>query len=209
MNSYICVQCDKPFERKFSKRNPNPRFCSRRCQGDFYRGPRLPIPTCIDCGIQVSRRESIRCRPCADLHRRNAIERFWQYTIQTDDCWLWQGPIMNRGYGCFYVDGKSTLAHRFSYRSFNGSIPTDMTVDHICHVRICVNPNHLQLLTLSENSIDGARRVPLKTHCPKGHSYNETNTRHYKGARFCRVCDRERGYRKPERAKIKLTKKSN
>jgi len=112
-------------------------------------------------------------------------------------CWIWTG---NRamGYGHFWWEGRMRFAHRYTYELFVGPIPDGLEIDHLCRVRECCNPKHLEAVTHSEN----LRRSPLmrlnngnlaKTHCPQGHPYDETNTRSMaKGGRACKACDRER-----------------
>lgn len=88
-------------------------------------------------------------------------ERFWSKVDKSGDCWLWTAAVVaNRGYGLFSVAGRLKLAHRFSYEIFNGPIPEGMQVDHRCHVRRCVNPFHLRLVTPKQNSENrsGAQR---------------------------------------------------
>ena len=67
-------------------------------------------------------------------------------------CWLWTGNIMHRGYAIMWANGKTTRVSRWSFRKFKGDIPDGMHVDHICEVKDCVNPDHLQLLTPAENN---------------------------------------------------------
>lgn len=74
-------------------------------------------------------------------------------------CWLWIGRIgggASRNYGRVNVriDGKhvTELAHRFSYRVFKGAIRAGMTVDHTCSNPLCVNPDHLRLMTNANNA---------------------------------------------------------
>lgn len=89
------------------------------------------------------------------------MKRFWDKVDKSGDCWLWTASVVaNRGYGLFFVDGRLVLAHRFSYELFNNPIPDGMQVDHTCHVRRCVNPFHLRLVTPGQNSQNraGAQR---------------------------------------------------
>jgi hypothetical protein len=99
-------------------------------------------------------------------------------------CWIWQGRIDYKGYGRRGDD----LAHRLSYQQHVGPIPAGLQLDHLCRVRACVNPTHLEPVTNAENQ----RRSPLvnsaKTHCPKGHPYDEENTYRWRKARHCRSC---------------------
>lgn len=107
-------------------------------------------------------------------------------------CWLWLGHLKDNDYGTLAVkiDGiwRTQLAHRVSYETSRGPIPDGMDLDHKCRNRSCINPDHLEPVTRSEN----LRRSPLmgfsmgrKVRCPKGHPYSGTNNR---GQRICKVC---------------------
>jgi hypothetical protein len=86
----------------------------------------------------------------------------------TPSCWLWTGAISPHGYARITdkVDGlkKTHLVHRIVYEMVNGDIPPGLTIDHLCHVRHCVNPRHLEAVTMQEN----ARRMLRSTHCRSG-----------------------------------------
>lgn len=86
--------------------------------------------------------------------------RFWSYVEKTDSCWLWIGGKNPSGYGCYRVGKKTRKAHRISYELLRGPIPGDMFLDHICHVRACINPSHLRTTTfkLNQENRDGANR---------------------------------------------------
>lgn len=66
-------------------------------------------------------------------------------------CWLWTGTIERTGYGRFWLGGRQEIAHRASYALLIGPIPEGLTIDHLCRVRACVNPDHLEPVTLAEN----------------------------------------------------------
>lgn len=94
--------------------------------------------------------------------------------------------------------GCCQLAHRVLYESWTGSIPEGCEPDHLCRVRHCVNPLHLEAVSHRENNLRGVGPIAMnarKTHCPKGHPFNETNTiLHPRGngvKRDCRECQRE------------------
>lgn len=77
--------------------------------------------------------------------------RFWSKVDTSGECWPWTTGRFENGYGQFYLGGRNVTAHRFSYELAHGPIPKGMTVDHTCHVRHCVNPSHLRLVTQKQN----------------------------------------------------------
>lgn len=110
------------------------------------------------------------------------------------DCWLWTGAQDGHGYGQINVNGRPEKAHRLAYRIYNGEIPHGLCLDHLCRVQHCMNPEHLEAVTLAENTrrqlaVIGHPRAN-KTHCPHGHPYDEANTRFaVRGrVRVCRIC---------------------
>lgn len=72
-------------------------------------------------------------------------------------CWLWTGALTSRGYGSLTLRKRGYLAHRVAYALEHGPIPPDLTVDHRCLNTACVNPSHLQLLSLHDNARFGNR----------------------------------------------------
>lgn len=143
-------------------------------------------------------------RPPADLETY-----FWARVQTTDDCWLWTGTLDGPGYGRVILHRtlKPKGAHRVSWELHNGPVPGGLFVCHHCDNPRCVRPDHLFLGTQADNVADakakgrlfadGKAHERLKTHCPAGHPYDETNTRIGVSARggphrACRACDRER-----------------
>lgn len=123
--------------------------------------------------------------------RRSPGERFWAKVEKSDGCWMWAGYRDRDGYGKFVLvtpESCEWMAHRASWTLANGPIPKGMTVDHLCFQPGCVRPDHLRLLTHSENSRN--QRRATKTHCIHGHEYTPENTmrRADNGTRFCRTC---------------------
>lgn len=126
--------------------------------------------------------------------RGTPIERFlakveWGERFRETRCLLWTGTTV-KGYGRFR-DGSQqlVLAHRWLYERWVGLIPDGLQMDHLCRVRACVNPDHLEVVT---GSVNVQRARTLITHCPRGHEYNESNTRIRQGRRFCQQCSLDR-----------------
>jgi hypothetical protein len=103
-------------------------------------------------------------------------------------CWLWTAKLSPDGYGQIRERGKHKQAHRVAYELHRGEIPAGLQIDHLCRVRHCVNPDHLEPVTQLENARRGHYR--MRTHCPQGHAYDETNTYiRPNGRRTCRACN--------------------
>src|SRR5215510_13596426 len=110
-------------------------------------------------------------------------------------CWEWIGcKSPSTGYGQFRPDGrrgaKRSSPHRFAHEYFNGPIPDGYEADHLCKVRHCCNPLHLEAVTVQVNR---KRRNEDQTHCRHGHELTGDNVYiNKKGARMCRACNRRR-----------------
>ena len=77
-------------------------------------------------------------------------------------CWLWTGTKLTTGYGQIVNHRKCFKVHRVAYELFVGPIPDGMQIDHICHVRLCVNPAHLRLATNKQNGENRLVPNPLR-----------------------------------------------
>ena len=122
-------------------------------------------------------------------------------------CWLWQGPLLPTGYASVgmsskavgeYVPGKSrnVRLHRWMYELHRANIPHGLDLDHLCRVRHCINPWHLEPVTRSVNlrrAVGIGSQWSSRTACSRGHAYTPENTRVDKqGHRVCRTCARTR-----------------
>jgi len=111
-------------------------------------------------------------------------------------CWNWTGSLFKKPSGSYGQlrmcgrKGKTQRAHRVSYENFVGKIPDGLSIDHLCQNTLCVNPNHLQPVTHSENMRRG--RNAKKTHCVNGHKRTSENIYiNTRGAKECRICLKE------------------
>ncbi len=136
------------------------------------------------------------------------LARFFKNVNKTGDCWVWTGCASppgarsnQHGYGLIRYQGKMWRVHRLSYFWFihePKSSPLPSHIHHVCRNTLCVNPDHLQGLTPAEHLIIHAPRSASsvnarKTHCRKGHPFDEANTYSEDGKhRRCRICMRER-----------------
>lgn len=166
---------------------------SERMESQYSeRGPRTmggPVPKPRTRPATPSRWQPVRPR-LEERHVKNAIT----------GCWEWIASLNGKsGYGTLNVRGRATLAHRASYEEFVGPIPEGHEIDHLCRNRKCINPEHLEPVTSSENHrrspTDKASIHAKKTHCPKGHEYTPENTwmqpqwkYPHRFARVCRTC---------------------
>lgn len=130
------------------------------------------------------------------------------------NCWVWIGALSEGGYARLCVNNRDTRAHRAAYELFVGPVPDGLQIDHLCRVRNCINPAHLEAVTGSENCRRGtvgdhiADRQRAKTHCPRGHEYSGENLAFWKNSgrvgRKCRACESARGKRRHAAKKAAL-----
>lgn len=175
-------------------------------------------------GIHPERSTTSEDAAMSDADRAKLLARFWSKVnkdgpvspIVGTPCWLWTGWACSQGYGRFLVEGKSKRAHRCSYETCVGKIQDDLVLDHLCRVRHCVNPAHLEQVTNRENifrGMSGPTANSKKSHCLNGHILLGDNLIiSKKGHRNCRICqlvhDRKFRDNKASREEAKLAKEA-
>lgn len=134
------------------------------------------------------------------------MERFTTKINKTDTCWLWTAGLTKGGYGQFGIGKKKFSAHRFAYELWVGPIPHGMVIDHLCRVKACVRPEHLEAVSQKVNLNRGEHGNTKKTHCIHGHEFTPENTYVRKtGGRKCKTCTLEaaaRSYEKQRQAVV-------
>lgn len=124
-----------------------------------------------------------------------------EFAPELGPCWLWTGSLNANGYGTIHRGDRQAGTHRVVVELNGESIPEGHEVDHLCRVRHCVNPAHLEVVTKAENIRRGFSPPGMnsrKTHCPKGHLLDGDNLLNIDdGRRHCRICNGDRYRRRP------------
>jgi hypothetical protein len=149
------------------------------------------------CGMHAQRMR--RTGSPLGVRRTGTVESFWLRVAKNGPggCWLWTGTELTNGYGKIATRRTPTasgtrLAHRVSWELARGLIDEDLVLDHLCRVKLCVNPDHLEPVVLRENVRRGLHGV-LRTRCKYGHELTPENTQYdvRRNCRRCRTCARE------------------
>ena len=109
---------------------------------------------------------------------KTALERMSERIEYIADCWVWTGSVWPNGYGQLMHEGKHWLAHRLSYTLHVGPIPEGLVLDHLCRVPPCINPDHLEPVTLRINLARGmspTAQVIRSGICHRGHALTASN----------------------------------
>lgn len=104
-------------------------------------------------------------------------------------CVLWTGALTTNGYAQMKIRGRAMTAHRVAFVSTRGPIPEGKILDHLCRVRSCINPRHLDVVTQRENILRGvgaSAQASRRVTCIRGHAFEITRP----GRRTCEVCHR-------------------
>ena len=109
----------------------------------------------------------------------STIDRFWSQVDRGISCWEWQAGKWTTGYGRFWDGQQMVSAHRWAYKTMVGPIPDGLQIDHLCRVRHCVRPSHMEAVTRKENILRGFAFSAInarKTECIHGHAFDAKNT---------------------------------
>ena len=165
--------CNPDHLEQITKAQNNLRVLPRKSESSYCRE--------VGCEGEVVAKD--RCQKHYDKYKRSdqfervllrgsEEERFWSKVNKTDGCWLWTAGVDKSGYGRFTG---GYLAHRWSYEKEIGLIPKDAVIDHLCHVRACVNPQHLEAVSRGANSTRRAKANLNSATGVRGVSYNPAN----------------------------------
>jgi hypothetical protein len=137
------------------------------------------------------------------VHRMNQLPDgvfLTRFEITDDGCWLWKGPTREANgsiYGRARWNGRMQQAHRVFYELANNPIPEGFQCDHLCGRTLCVNPDHIEVVTGRENTLRGngpTAQNARKTHCLRGHLLEGENLYQPKPSqpinRRCKECER-------------------
>ena len=168
---------------------------------------------CKDCNrafrLEVKHEARGLCSACYTKRRRRGeispvsrVDLFLEKVAKRENgCWEWLGPTVKQGYGRCGFKSMSRLAHRASYTLFVGPVDPDKDVNHMCSNLLCVNPDHLALLTrqehIRETPKSNAYNAYTANTCKNGHPFTNENTyTRADGGRSCRACARQRERKK-------------
>lgn len=148
-----------------------------------------------DPGGPLREHASPYARFLAKINQQGAVP---EHRPDLGPCWVWTGTLTKPGgYGRFWPSGdQPVLAHRYAYEAYVGPIPDGLQLDHLCRVKQCVRPSHLEPVTNAENQ---RRAIAIRTHCPNGHPYPEGETR-------CDICRRATQNRYDRRVRAEARK---
>lgn len=94
------------------------------------------------------------------FHRCPPEQRVWRHvelalpSVFRPDlgcCWAWHSTLSDDGYGRMNVRGRWVYIHRFVYEMLVGPIPAGLDLDHLCRVKNCLRPTHMEPVTRGEN----------------------------------------------------------
>lgn len=142
-------------------------------------------------------------------------KRFLNKIVRSSSgCWNWIGCVHANGYGHVRFNGRVLMAHRVVFTLLVREIQSPLTLDHLCRNRKCVNPKHLEIVTLKENILRGngaAAQNSRRNRCVLGHPFDSKNTWYAKNRieRVCRICAARRSRKYQDSIKDKERSNAN
>ena len=125
-------------------------------------------------------------------------DRIWEKIHVDRDslCWVWTASLRPSGYAQVHFKKRTRIVHHLVYELTQPEYEEGLDLDHLCRLRCCVNPSHLEPVTRGENLGRGEGLIWMErakiTHCPQGHPYSGDNLGHDGKGRRCRTCDARR-----------------
>lgn len=139
-------------------------------------------------------------------------QRFLAKIKKENGCWVWTASKVKTklSYGQIWDGERLQLSHRVSYQIYKGKIPKGMTIDHMCRNTLCVNPEHLRVLSLRDNILAGdgpTAKNYRKKFCVHGHPLKPGNFKKTKYGRICRTCSNAQNRKRRRIIREKLQNK--
>lgn len=188
---YECRHCGTKFSADLGGRRTEAKYCSQVC----YR-------------LAKDTPEARATRFWAKVDKSGPTGIHSQTGIDLGPCWLWTGALNSHGYGKCRSAKRYVSSHVLAYEMVRGEIPDGMDIDHLCRVRACCNPVHLEPVSRRVNLHRGVGAIAInarKTVCINGHPLDGDNVRRsvskHGPKRFCRTCHRQ--YESRRRRKLK------
>lgn len=154
-------------------------------------------------GLGYCSKHYARFKRTGTTDRKGTVaERFWECVDKSGDCWLWTAALKGDGYGSLLHNGSIKTAHRVAYELTHGPIPDGLDLDHMCHNKRCVRPEHLRPVThgqnmqnrkgANRNSKSGIRGVSWISAARRWKVDVGFQKNHYHGGYFTNIEDAER-----------------
>lgn len=118
-----------------------------------------------------------------------------EITVDANGCWLYSHVCMSTGYGRVRWQGRRTTTHRVTWEHYVGPIPEGRQIDHLCRVRACCNPLHLEVVDQRTNVRRGESPSTVTARsgvCQRGHSMADAYHAPGSGKYSCRSCTKLR-----------------
>lgn len=138
------------------KRGQRLYFTGRPCLRGHVSLRRVVSISCCQC----DREKLLKRRPLTPkIPASSSIDAMFSMVSPEPNsgCWLWTGNLSDNGYGVVEVRDRRRRAHRVAYELVHGPIPSGLEPDHLCRVRCCINPAHLEPVTRQLNTLRGLR----------------------------------------------------